>query len=48
MITLEIQNIMGIKNTDGLSYRYVPSTNQGVYKKLPGFVPVINYQLDFR
>ena len=47
MIALDIQNIMGIKNTDGLSYRYDPSTNQWVYKKLSGFVPVISYQLDF-
>lgn len=47
MIALDIQNIMGIKNTDGLSYRYDPSTHQWVYKKLSGFVPVISYQLDF-
>ena len=47
MITLDIQNILGIKNTDGLSYRFDPSTNQWVYKKLSGFVPVIGYQLEF-
>jgi hypothetical protein len=47
MIALDIQNIMGIKNTDGLSYRYNPSTLQWIYKKLSGFVPVISYQLDF-
>ena len=47
MIALDIQNIMGIKNTDGLSYRFDPVANQWIYKKLSGFVPVISYQLDF-
>ena len=47
MITIDIQNILGIKNTDGLSYRFDPSTNQWVYKELSGFVPVIGYQLEF-
>ncbi|MFT3748483.1 MAG: TonB-dependent receptor [Agriterribacter sp.] len=47
MITLDIQNVLGIKNTDGLSYRYDPTTNQWVYKKLAGLVPVIGYQLEF-
>jgi len=47
MIALDIQNILGIKNTDGLSYRYDPSTNKWVYKELSGFVPVISYQVDF-
>lgn len=47
MLALDIQNIAGIKNTDGLSYRYDPSTRQWVYKRLSGFVPVISYQLDF-
>jgi hypothetical protein len=47
MIALDIQNIMGIKNTDGLNYRYDPSAHEWIYKKLSGFVPVISYQLDF-
>ena len=47
MIALDIQNVLGMKNTDGLSYRYDPSTHQWIYKKLSGFVPVISYQLDF-
>jgi hypothetical protein len=47
MVALDIQNIMGIKNTDGLSYRYDPSTHQWIYKKSSGLVPVISYQLDF-
>jgi hypothetical protein len=47
MIALDIQNLLGMKNTDGLSYRYDPSANQWIYKKLSGFVPVISYQLDF-
>jgi hypothetical protein len=47
VVALDIQNILGIKNTDGLSYRYDPSTHQWVFKKLAGFVPVISYQLDF-
>lgn len=47
MVALDIQNIAGIKNTDGLSYRYDPSTRQWIYKKLSGFVPVLSYQLDF-
>ena len=47
VIALDIQNILGIKNTDGLSYRYDPSTHQWVYKQSAGFVPVISYQLDF-
>jgi outer membrane receptor protein involved in Fe transport len=47
MVALDIQNIAGIKNTDGLSYRYDPYTRQWIYKKLSGFVPVLSYQLDF-
>ena len=47
MIALDIQNLLGIKNTDALSRRYDPSINQWVYKKSAGFVPVISYQLDF-
>ena len=47
MLALDIQNLLGIKNTDALSRRYDPSINQWVYKKSAGFVPVISYQLDF-
>ena len=37
----------GIENTDALSRRYDPGTNQWIYKKCSGFVPVISYQIDF-
>ncbi|HEY6502672.1 MAG TPA: TonB-dependent receptor [Chitinophagaceae bacterium] len=47
MLALDIQNVLGVKNTDGLSYRYDPSANQWIYNELSGFVPVISYQLDF-
>lgn len=47
MVALDIQNLLGIKNTDALSYDYDPATKQWGYKKLAGFVPVISYQLDF-
>ena len=47
MIALDIQNLLGIKNTDALSRRYDPAARQWVYKKSSGFVPVITYQLDF-
>ncbi|MGZ8559034.1 MAG: TonB-dependent receptor [Chitinophagaceae bacterium] len=47
MLAVDIQNLLGTKNTDALSRRYDPSINQWVYKKSSGFVPVISYQLDF-
>jgi len=46
-LSLDIQNLLGIKNTDALSYDYDPDTHQWGYKKLSGFVPVISYQLNF-
>jgi hypothetical protein len=46
-IALDIQNILGIKNTDALNYDYNPETHQWEYNKLSGFVPVISYQLNF-
>lgn len=46
-LSLDIQNLLGIKNTDALSYDYDPDTHQWGYNKLSGFVPVISYQLNF-
>jgi hypothetical protein len=46
-LSLDIQNLLGIKNTDALSYDYDPDTHQWGYKKLSGFVPVISYQVNF-
>ena len=47
ILALDIQNLLGIENTDALSRRYDPGTNQWIYKKSSGFVPVISYQIDF-
>ena len=47
MLALDIQNLLGIKNTDALSRRYDLVAQQWIYKKSSGFVPVISYQLDF-
>jgi len=47
MLSLDIQNLLGIKNTDVLSRRYDPSVNQWVYKKSSGLIPVLSYQVDF-
>lgn len=47
MLSLDIQNLLGIKNTDALSRRYDPSVNQWIYKKSSGLIPVISYQVDF-
>jgi hypothetical protein len=47
VLALDIQNLLGIENTDALSRRYDPETNQWIYKKSSGFVPVISYQIDF-
>ena len=47
MLALDIQNLLGIKNTDALSRRYDLGAQQWIYKKSSGFVPVISYQLDF-
>ena len=47
MLSLDIQNLLGIKNTDALSRRYDPSANQWIYKKSSGLIPVISYQVDF-
>ena len=46
-LALDVQNILGIKNTDGLSRKYDPSVNQWVFKKQSGIVPVLSYQMDF-
>jgi hypothetical protein len=46
-LALDIQNIFGIKNTDGLARRYDPSVNQWVYEKQSGLVPLLSYQIDF-
>ena len=47
ILSLDIQNLLGIKNTDALSRRYDPSTNQWLYKETSGLIPVISYQIDF-
>ncbi|MGI8598566.1 MAG: hypothetical protein ACR2KB_04850 [Chitinophagaceae bacterium] len=39
-LALDIQNLFGIKNTDGLARRYDPSVNQWVYEKQSGLVPL--------
>jgi hypothetical protein len=46
-LALDIQNILGLENTDGLSRRYDPVVNQWVYKKQSGLVPLLSYQVDF-
>ena len=46
-LALDIQNLLGIENTDALAYDYDPKTHQWGYNKLSGFVPVISYQLHF-
>ena len=46
-LALDIQNVLGIKNTDGLGRKYDPSVNQWVYKTQSGIVPVLSYQVDF-
>jgi hypothetical protein len=47
ILALDIQNLLGIQNTDALSRRFDPAANQWIYKKSSGFVPVISYQIDF-
>jgi hypothetical protein len=47
VIALDIQNLLGIKNTDALSWDYDPVAKQWGYNKLSGFVPVISYQVSF-
>ena len=46
-LAIDIQNVLGLKNTDGLSRRYDPSVNQWIYKEQSGFVPILSYQVDF-
>jgi hypothetical protein len=46
-LALDIQNLLGIKNTDALNYDFNPDTHQWEYNKLSGFVPVISYQVNF-
>ena len=46
-LAIDIQNVLGLKNTDGLSRRYDPSLNQWVLKNQSGIVPVLSYQIDF-
>ena len=47
ILSLDVQNVFGIKNMDALGRRYDPDAHQWIYKKLSGFVPVVSYQLDF-
>jgi hypothetical protein len=47
ILALDIQNLLGIKNSDALSRRFDPAANQWIYKTSSGFVPVVSYQLDF-
>ena len=46
-LAIDIQNVFGIENVDGLSRRYDPSVNQWIYKTQSGFVPILSYQIDF-
>ena len=46
-LALDIQNVFGLTNTDGLSRKYDPSVNKWIYKEQSGIVPVLSYQLDF-
>jgi hypothetical protein len=46
-IALDVQNLLAIKNTDGLSRKYDPSVNQWIYKTQSGLVPVLSFQVDF-
>ena len=46
-LALDVQNIFGIKNIDGLNRRYDPSVNQWIYREQSGLVPVLSYQIDF-
>ena len=46
-LALDIQNVFGLSNTDGLSRRYDPGTNQWLLKTQSELVPVLSYQIDF-
>jgi hypothetical protein len=46
-LSLDIQNIFGMENVDGLSRRYDPYQKQWVFDTQSGLVPVISYQIDF-
>ncbi len=47
MLTLDIQNILAIKNSDALSRRFDPVANRWIFKETGDLVPVIGYQIDF-
>ena len=46
-LALDIQNVLGTRNIDGLARRYDPSVNRWVYREQSGLVPVLSFQLDF-
>ena len=46
-LALDVQNIFGKENVDGLSRRYDPYQKQWVYDTQSGIVPVLSYQIDF-
>jgi hypothetical protein len=46
-LALDVQNILGIRNTDALNRRYDPSINKWIVRKQSGIVPVLSYQYDF-
>ena len=46
-LSLDIQNVFGNKNIDGLTRRFDPSVNQWIFRTQSGLVPVLSYQIDF-
>jgi hypothetical protein len=46
-LALDVQNLLSLKNIDGLSRKYDPSVNRWIYKSQAGVVPVLSYQIDF-
>ncbi|WP_207492893.1 TonB-dependent receptor [Aridibaculum aurantiacum] len=46
-LALDIQNVFGTRNIDGLARRYDPSVNQWIFRQQAGLVPVLSYQIDF-
>lgn len=47
MLALDVQNILGRRNIDGLAREYNPDFNEWVFRRQSGLTPIISFQISF-
>lgn len=47
MLALDVQNILGRRNMDGLARDYNPDFNEWVFRRQSGLTPIISFQISF-